>query len=179
MTGAGCLYGQALYSLARDEGLAESVLNEITVLEESFSREPDFLRLLNSPNVPREERCTILDECFRGSVHSYVLNVLKLLMEKGHILQFRQCAETYRDLFYEENQILPVQATTAVALTAGQCDRLTEKLSGLTGKNVRLTNRVDPAVLGGVCLDYDGRRLNDTVAHRLDEIKGLLANTVL
>ena len=179
MTGAGYVYGEALYSLARDEGLTESVLKELQVLGESFSREPDFLRLLGSPNVPREERCAIVDKCFRGSVHSYVLNVLKLLTEKGHIRRFHQCVKTFQELYDEEHQILPVQATTAVALTAEQSDRLTEKLSGLTGKHVRLTNRVDPAILGGVCLDYDGKRLNDTVAHRLDEIKGLLANTVL
>ena len=179
MTGAGYVYGEALYSLVREEGLTKSVLEQLQALGESFSQEPDFLRLMDSPNLSKEERCAVLDRCFRGKVHAYVLNFLKLLMGKGHVRQFPQCVSTFRDLYYEENQILPVCATTAVALTGEQSDRLAEKLKGLTGKQILLTNRVDPAILGGVCLDYDGKRLNDTVAHRLDDIKGLLANTVL
>ena len=44
---------------------------------------------------------------------------------------------------------------------------------------IKLCCRVDPAVLGGVRLDYDGKRLDDTVSHRLDAIRGLLKDTVL
>ena len=48
-----------------------------------------------------------------------------------------------------------------------------------TGKEIHLKNRIDPATLGGMRLDYDGRRLDDTVSHRLDTIRDLLKNTVL
>ena len=74
---------------------------------------------------------------------------------------------------------LPVTAVTAVALSEEQAARLKEKLEKLTEKTVELTNRMDPDVLGGVRLDYDGKRLDDTVAHRLDTVRGLLKNTVL
>lgn len=40
-------------------------------------------------------------------------------------------------------------------------------------------NRIDPAVLGGVRLDYDGQRLDDTVSHRMEAIRDLLNKTVL
>jgi F-type H+-transporting ATPase subunit delta len=66
-----------------------------------------------------------------------------------------------------------------VALTAAQQKRLSEKLSAITGKRIELDLRVDPQVLGGIRLDYDGNRLDDTVAHRLDAIRSVLKNTVL
>jgi len=72
-----------------------------------------------------------------------------------------------------------VQAVTAVPLTEAQHGRLAEKLAKLTGKTVELTNRVDPSVLGGVRLDYDGKRVDGTVQSRLDSIRDLLKNTVL
>ena len=49
----------------------------------------------------------------------------------------------------------------------------------MTGKTILLANRVDPTCLGGVRLDYDGQRLDDTVSHRLDSVRELLKNTVL
>lgn len=179
MTGAECGYGRALYALSRDEGLAERILAELLVLDECFSRTPEFLRLLAGPGVSREEGCAIVDRCFCGVVHGYVLNVLRLLTKTGQILRFHRCAETFRELCYRENGILPAQAVTAEAMTAEQLGRLRETLGRLTGKDVRLTNRVDPAVLGGVRLDYGGRRMDGTAAHRLEEIRALLANTAL
>ena len=83
MSQIGSVYGQALYGLAKDENLSDIVLQELTVLEESFQAEPQFLSLLAAPNVAVDERCRILDECFRDKVHQYVLNFLKILTEKG------------------------------------------------------------------------------------------------
>ena len=54
-----------------------------------------------------------------------------------------------------------------------------EKKIIATGKTIDLQNRIDPACLGGIRLDYDGKRLDDTVSHRLDSIGALLKNTVL
>ena len=179
MTGAGSVYGEALYSLAREERLEETLLNQLQVLQQSFAAEPDFLRLLANRSVPAEERLSVLEESFRGRVHDYVLNFLKLLTERGHILQFSDCCNTYRDAYYEDSGILPVRAVSAVALSQEQSRRLTDKLSRMTGKRILLTNDVDPAALGGMRLEYSGKQLDDTVSHRLDELRRLLANTVL
>ena len=179
MTGAGYVYGAALYRLAREESLARTVLEELEALEKSFSQEPDFLRLMAGPNLSKEERRAALDRCFRGNVHGYVLNFLKLLMEKGRFRQFPRCVSAFRELYYEECGILPVQATTAVPLTPEQAARLEARVGALTGKKICLTNRVDPAVLGGVRLDYDGKRLDGTVTRRLEGIRSRLADTVL
>ena len=54
-----------------------------------------------------------------------------------------------------------------------------EKTIVATGKTIDLVNRVDPSVLGGVRLDYDGKRLDDTVSHRMDAITKALKGTVL
>ena len=43
MTDVGSVYGSALYTLARDESMSASVLEELTVLEQSFRQEPGFL----------------------------------------------------------------------------------------------------------------------------------------
>ena len=179
MTQVGSVYGEALYDLALSEGLSEPVLKELEVLHQSFDAEPAFIKLLGSPSLTKQERCQILDNSFRGKLQPYVLNFLKILTEKGYMRHFGDCCAAYREHFNLDNGILPVTAVTAVALTDQQQTRLTEKLAALTGKKIQLINRLDPTVLGGVRLDYDGKRLDDTVAHRLNAIGGVLKNTVL
>ena len=152
MTQVGNVYGQALYSLAKDEGISGVVLEELQVLQKSFSEEPEFLRLLSAPNLSKEERCQILDSSFRGHVQPYVLNFLKILTERGYARQFSQCCETYVSQYNEDHGILPVKAVTAIPLSKEQMEKLTKKLSGITGKTVMIENQVDTDCIGGVRL---------------------------
>ena len=179
MTQVGSVYGEALYALALEEALSAQILEEISVLAQSFRAEPDFIRLLCTPNLSVQERCSILDDSFRSMVHPYVLNFLKILTEKGYMRHFFDCCKAYEESYNRDNGILPVTAITAVSLNTAQVEKLTEKLCQITGKQVKLINRVDPEVLGGVRLDYDGKRLDDTVSHRLDAVRSLLKSTVL
>lgn len=172
-------YAQALYSLGAEEAVSDTILRQLTALDAGFSQEPDFLKLLSAPNVSKEERCNILDQSFLGKVHPYVLNFLKLLTEKGHIGHFSHCCKQYRKQYNADHGILSVRAVTAVALTDAQRERLTQKLAAITGKTIDLTVRVDPTVLGGVRLDYDGKRVDGTLQNRLDAIGNMLKNTVL
>ena len=129
--------------------------------------------------MSKAEQCAILSESFSGALHPYVLNFLRLLTEKGYIRHFSDCVDAYRHCYNEDNNILPVTAVTAVALKPEQTERLTQKLETITGKSIELTCRLDPESLGGVRLELDGKRLDDTIAHRLESVRQLLKNTVL
>ncbi len=179
MTGAANVYGQALYELAREEALSQQIGQELSVLAQSFEAEPKFVELLSNPSVPKQERCQILDSTLGDHVHPYVLNFLKILTEKGYLRQFPGCCQTYRQRFNEDNGILPVDVCTAAPLSDELRRKLSDKLSNLTGKTIELHCRVDPECLGGVRLDFDGKQVDGTIRHRLEEIRSLLKNTVL
>ena len=179
MTGIAHTYGQALYDLAKEEGLTARILEQITVLNDSFVAEPAFLQLLCTPALSKRERCQMLEDSLGGQIHPYVLNFLKILTEKGYIKHFTECCDAYRQMYNRDNGILPVKAVTAVALSQEQRDRLSAKLAGITGKTIELQNVVDPKCLGGMRIDYDGKCVDDTVQHRLNAVRSLLKNTVL
>lgn len=178
MTQIANAYAQGLYTLAKEEMLTEEVLQQLQVLREAFEQTPDFCRLLSTPNISKAERLDVVDRSFRGKVHPYVLNFLKILTERGYAAHFSGCCDAFRDLYNEDHGILPVQAVTALPLNPEQTVKLTEKLAAITGKTVELTNKVDPACLGGVRLDYDGKRVDGTVKSRLDGMAAALKNTV-
>ena len=179
MSQAGTVYGQGLYTLAMEEGLEEQILGELAVLETVFSENPEFLKLLASHNIPLQERLDLLEESFRGKAHQYVLNFLKLLTEKNRIRSFPECYKAYREQYNTDQGILEVQVFTAIALNDAQKVRLTGKLASLTGKKISLQCKIDPAVLGGVRLRYDGCQIDGTIQGRLDALSKTLKNTVI
>ena len=179
MTQVAVTYAQALYDLAKDEGIGKPILEELAVLKDVFAQTPQYSKLLSAPDIPKQERCAVLDEAFRGKVHPYVLNFMKILTEKGYIRSFPDCCDAYRSFYNEDNGILVVKAVSAVALTSAQVEKLTEKLSATTGKTIDLQCSIDATALGGLRLNYDGKQVDGTVKTKLDTIGKLLKNTVL
>ena len=179
MTKTARTYGEALYELAKDEGLDQEILAQLEMAAELFEENPQYPRLLSLPSLSKQERCAVLDESLRACVHPYLLNFLKILVEHGTIRQLPGCAEAYRLRYNDDHGILEVTAVTAVPLDDGLREKLLGRLEQKTGKHVRLHTKVDPAVLGGVRLETKGLSLDGTVRSRLDDIQSLLRSAVL
>lgn len=179
MTKTARTYGEALYELAKDEGLDHEILAQMETVVGLFGENPRYVDLLSLPSVPKQERCAILDESLRDSIHPYLLNFLKILVEHGTIRQLPGCAEAYRLRYNDDQGILEVTAVTAVPLDDGLREKLHSRLEAKTGKRIRLHTKVEPAVLGGVRLETEGLRLDGTVRSRLDDIQSLLRSAVL
>lgn len=171
MTSEGALYGQSLFDLATEENLTDQLLPQLEMIRQIFAENPDYIRLLSEPSIPRNERLKLLDDAMRGQVHIYILNLLKILLENDLLRDFGACVKRFRALYYEANGIAEAVVTSAVALTGEQAAQLTEKLVRITGKKIILTQKVDASVLGGLRVEVDGRLLDGTVTGRLDEIR--------
>ena len=167
-------YGEALYELCNEENCAQEAGEQLDMVCALFRAEPKYPRILQDPALPRQERLGMLDEAFRGNVQPYLLNFLKLLCEKSSLGLLPGCAERFHTLYNEDRGLLPVTATSAVALTGEQKRALTEKLSKLTGKTVLLENRVDGSLMGGIKVNYDGKELDGSVAGRLEALRRIL-----
>lgn len=174
MSSIGSVYGEALYCLACEEESAQKIFQQLNILERCFREEPDFPRLLDNFGLSRAERLQILDDCFCGRVEKNLLNLLKLLTQKGYMRHFSACVDAFRALYNRDQGILPVTAVSAVSMTKEQMQKLTQTLEKRTKKRILLTAAVDSSVLGGMRLDFDGRRIDGTLSHRLDEMRNIL-----
>lgn len=168
-------YGDGLYALADEENLTAEVLEQMQALKACFREQPDFLRLLSNMSLSKDERVQILDGALRGQVHPYVLNFLKILCERGALSEYEGCVAAYTALYNQAHGITEASVTTAAPLGKDQRRRLVEKLSAMTGRTVVLSEKVDPAVLGGVLLEMNGKRYDNTVRRRLDGIRSAMA----
>ena len=174
MTAAAARYGASLFELAAEERLDERILQELDCAAGCIAAEPAYVRLLSAPNIPRRERRALLDEAFGAGVHVYVLNFLKILCGKSALGMAAGCLQEYKALLYEARGILPVQAVSAVPLDEAQRRALCDSLAQKTGRTILLETAVDPSVLGGVKLRYEGLELDGTAAGRLAALRRAL-----
>jgi F-type H+-transporting ATPase subunit delta len=179
MSDAAKEYGGALFSLALDEGIDSRILSELRVIRSLFSENPGYIRLLSSPNIPKEERLSCLHELLSERVHPYILNFLKIITERNHVRSVFGCLDEFEDLYYETHGIIRAKAESAVPMTDDQRERLAARVASMTGKQVELDCTVNPALLGGVRLTVNNRLYEGSVKAKLREIGDRLDSVTL
>ena len=54
-------YGDALFSLAEEMGQTDAVMQDIEILGRAIEENPEYLGMLDSPALSREERLALID----------------------------------------------------------------------------------------------------------------------
>lgn len=171
-------YGRALFLITEEEHSSDKVLSDVKTAAGVFKKNPEYVKLLDSPAVPKEERIALCDKAF-SVLNLNLLNLIKILIEKREVRLFGKVSEEYCDLYDLSRGILRVEAVTAIPLDDSQRDAMAKKLESTLGKKVVLTNTVDRSTLGGVTLRYSGVQLDGSVKTRLDKFEQALKQTVI
>ena len=178
MTSLGREYGEGLYELAREEHVLEEVHGQLMEIIDLIGEQPAFRQLLCSRAIERENRIRVVEETFQDRVHPFVLNFIKLLVDRERFFAFDDCVKYFHGRFIDELGIVEAHVTTAVPLSEGWLEALRAKLREISGKRVDLKRRVDPNLIGGVRVEMEGRRYDNTIQNRLDRLRHNLVNNL-
>lgn len=167
-------YAEALFALAAEEGISEEILSDLHLVREAFSAEPEYTQLLSTPAIPVSERLSAIEEAFGSRVHEYCVYFLKLLCEKGRMHLLFDCIGEFEKIYLALKGRSTAHITSAVPLTEEQKQRLLEKLEKVTNKKIDPVYSVDPALVGGICVETDGTLYDGTLKRRLRDIKEVM-----
>lgn len=171
-------YGKALFLISEEDSTSDKILAQVKTADQLFSENPDYVKLLDSPAVPKEERTGLIDKAFLG-FEECLINLIKIMTERRCVNQFGKAAEEFSSLYDRSRGIVRVEAITAVPMDKGHAAALTAKLTASLKKKVVLSNTVDPSILGGVKLRYAGVQLDGSIKTRLDKFEEALRSTVI
>lgn len=169
------VYAESLFEVAVEAEKLDEIYQELTAAAGILRENPDFVRLLSSPAVTRKEKIGLIADIFDGRTDVLLSNFLKILVRNGRIVCFDGIQAAFERRYHKEKNILSVTAVTAVELSPVLREKLCRKIEGMTRKTVVLTEKVDPAVLGGVLLQYDSKEIDGTVRERLTGLKRQIA----
>ena len=164
-------YGTALYDLALEENLRAEFDQELEQIAGLFQEQPDFARLLDLPSLPLQERLGIVDEVFGQQAHPYIRNFLKILTQRQAAHRLPECQRFFHDRCNLDLGRTEATVTTAAELSDENAARIQAMLEKRSGKTVKLIRRVDPSLIGGVRVEMDGHRMDNSVAMRLEQMR--------
>lgn len=155
--------------------MIDEIMDQLNMLEQLLKDNPNYLRLLATRSIDAGERKKLLDEAMKGRVNGYLLNFLKILIDRGTINRIGECIDAYTDLYNKMYNIEAASVVSATELTDEQKDSVRAKLENMTGKTVRATYSVNPELIGGLRVEIAGRRYDNTISARLADLRRSLA----
>ena len=171
-------YGEALFSLTEELHETEAVLRDVETLKSVIKSSPEYLKLLDSPALSREERVGLIDKSF-SSLNKYLVNTTKILAEKRLSHALPKVLEHYVRAYEVSRGIEHVEVVSAIMLTDAQKAKLKTKLEGITKKQIIISYTHDPSILGGMKLRYMGIQLDGSVKSKLDGFAKSLSELVI
>ena len=164
-------YGESFHSLAKEQGIAKEILSELRYVSALFREHPDYVNILDSPQIARSELMEILNEDFFGKVNRYTLNFLKLLCEKHMVHCIDECFKEYEKQYNKYNNIRIVSVTTAKPVSEELVEKLAKRLEEKTGGKIVLKRKIYESCIGGIIIETDGMKIDSSVKTELENIK--------
>jgi ATP synthase F1 delta subunit len=164
------VYARSLHEAAKDADKFEAVRDQIGEISDAISSDHDLQVFFFSPSLSTEEKKDGLKKAITGA-DDLVENFLELLIENHRMPVLFKIRRELDALWDEDNQLLPVEITSAVELDKKTVDQIGKQIGEQTGRKVQLTSSVDPDVLGGLVVRVGNTVLDASVRHRLDQLR--------
>ncbi|MDO5397967.1 MAG: F0F1 ATP synthase subunit delta [bacterium] len=92
-------YSELLRTAARNEGISGKISDDFRNLRYLFDKNPDYVRILDSPYIPRGELMRILNEEAFLKMDRYMIDFLRLLSGMHMVHCVNECFREY-EMYY-------------------------------------------------------------------------------
>jgi len=163
-------YAEALFEVALEENSLDKFKEEIKAVSNILDSEKKLKTIFEHPKLSNDEKKDILNKLFEGNISKEVLNFLYIIVDKGREKYIKDIKNEYIILSNQEQGIVEGQAITAVKMDDEKLERLELELSKKLNKTIKLTNKIDQTVLGGVFVKIGDKVIDSSVKGRIDEL---------
>jgi F-type H+-transporting ATPase subunit delta len=168
-------YTRALFQLAREAGREEQVGQEVDQFYAAYCGS-ELQGVLTNPAFGIESRKRILIQVANAQdLSALSIHFLSLLLERDRLVHLPGIASCYRRLLNEAKGRIEGKVIGASPLERPHLERLRGALSGISGKEVVLHEEIDPALIGGLLVELEGKVYDGSVRTQLEQMKQRIA----
>jgi F-type H+-transporting ATPase subunit delta len=172
VSGVASRYANALFELAREQGLIDQVAADLDTFAALIAESRDLERLVRSPVFGAEEQRMALSALLeRMQISGLAANFLQLVTAKRRLFAIADMIRAYQALLARHKGEVTAEVTVAEMLGETHLAALKDALRSVTGKNVELKIRVNPAIVGGLIVKLGSRMVDSSLKTKLNSLR--------
>ena len=165
-------YATALFDLARETNAVDAVKADLARFDALVAESADLARLVRSPVFSADKQLQALSAVLtRTGIGGLAAQFLKLVTTNRRLFAARDMARGYRELVALHKGEATAEVTVAEQLKDEHLAALRTALKAVSGKDVDLHVKIDPAIIGGLVVKLGSRMVDSSLRTKLNAIR--------
>ncbi|KAG9243161.1 ATP synthase delta subunit-domain-containing protein [Calycina marina] len=183
-------YATALYTAAVKGSILDSVAKSMAAFSAIYSKDAKLATIMQAPTLSAADKSQIIEELQKHTDLSgtgnkgadTIKNFLGTLADYNRLGLLKGISEKFGDLMSAAEGKVELTVTSATGLDAKTLQRLEQAVGKSEyvgqGKKLKVTNNVNPDILGGLVVEIGDRTIDLSVSARIAKMNKLLTDTL-
>ncbi|MGL5973358.1 MAG: ATP synthase F1 subunit delta [Oscillospiraceae bacterium] len=179
MAGVEKVYATSLMDVAVEKNIENELLQQLTDISDIFKQNNEIYKLIGTPILSKDQKKDTLKNIFKGRINDYLLNFLMVLSDNNRVDNISSISSEFKNIYNQKNNICEVVVTSVKELTLQQKEKLTKKLELEMSNTIKITNEIDPTIIGGLILKIKNKQIDSSVKTRLSSIQDAIDSNLV
>ncbi len=172
VSGMAARYATALFDLANETNAIDAVKADLERFDALIADNPDLNRMVRSPVFSADEQLAALGAVLdKAGIGGVAAKFLKLVTSNRRLFAARDMIKAFGNLVAKHRGETTAQVTVAEELKPEHVEALRAALKQVSGKDVDLDIKIDPAIIGGLVVKLGSRMVDTSLRTKLNAIK--------
>lgn len=166
---------EALIETAQRENKTKKVTNDIVSFYNVITADETLKKILGSSAYETSERISIIDDLGeRAGFDKLVTNFVSLAIELDKFKTLLKSKQSILRRLRKASGISRAEITFGEKPSDLDLKKITEGLERLTGDEVEIEVKIDPAIIGGIIVKVEDRVFDGSIKTQLERIREIL-----
>ena len=170
-------YSSAMFELAQEQNKLELIEEQLGYVASVMDEQPELRWFLKNPTITNDAKIRLIGTIFESSIDKIALHFIYVMIKRGRDRDIEQAIAAFIKKSRKARGILDAIVTVAEPITADVEASVQSKLREVTGKDVILSVRQDPSIMGGIIIQVGDKRIDGSISRRLEELEKSLLRT--
>ena len=163
-------YSKALINFSETKKASKKVYEEMKVISKIFSQNKIALNLFSNPVISISKKKNLIFKFLKNTSQETV-KLIDLLEKNKRLYMISDISINYINLYKSKKGISNAKITTAVKLSKKLEIKIIEKLKNIHKGEIKILNIIDPKIIGGFIINFNGLQYDASVKNQFKLLK--------
>ncbi len=165
-------YANALFQLAKEAKVIDTVSNDLTSLEVTINSEVEILKFIQNPSIKKSLKVQFFNTVSQKlELSKLTENFIGLIIKKNRVHYILEMIRAFNDLLSELKGIKSANITSAYKLSDEEVSKIKMKLKDKFNSDFNINLLTDSSLIGGLKIQVGSQMIDSSIKNQLNLLK--------
>lgn len=165
-------YANALFQLAKEAKVIDTVSNDLTSLEVTINSDFEILKFIQNPSIKKTLKVQFFNTVSQKlELSKLTENFIGLIIKKNRVHYILEMIRAFNDLLSELKGIKSANITSAYKLSDEEVSKIKMKLKDKFNSDFNINLLTDSSLIGGLKIQVGSQMIDSSIKNQLNLLK--------